>query len=63
MSDRTGADSAEREAHRYRRAAEETLHQLDWCVNYLRRIGRTRIARAIENNQRAIRTRMRGPQN
>ena len=30
---------------RYRVAAEETLEQLEWCVQYLHRIRRPRIAR------------------
>jgi hypothetical protein len=51
--------SAEEEAARYRRAAEETLDQLDWCVNYLYRIRKPRIAQALAANRSAIRRRMR----
>jgi hypothetical protein len=47
-------------AERYRRAAEETLDQLDWCVKYLYRIRKPRIAQAIEQNRRQIRRRLRG---
>ena len=35
-------------------AAELALEQLDWCINYLRRIHKPRIARALENNRRGI---------
>jgi hypothetical protein len=51
--------SAEEQAARYRRAAEETLDQLDWCVNYLYRIRKPHIAQAIANNGTAIRRRIR----
>jgi hypothetical protein len=50
---------AKDEADRYRRAAEETLDQLDWCVKYFYKIHKPRIARAIEANERTIRARMR----
>jgi hypothetical protein len=48
------------EIERYRRAAEETLDQLDWCANYLYRIRKDSIARVIQKNHRQIRQRMRG---
>ena len=51
--------SAEEQAARYRRAAEETLDQLDWCVNYLYSIRKPSIAKAIEQNRSAIRRRLR----
>ena len=47
-------------SERYRRAAEETLDQLDWCINYLHRIRKPRIAQAIEKNRSTIRRQMRG---
>jgi hypothetical protein len=47
------------EAERYRLAAEEALNQLDWCVNYLYRIRKDRIAWVIEKNGSAIRRRVR----
>ena len=52
--------SADDQAARYRRAAEDTLDQLDWCVNYLHRIHKPRIARVVAANKSAIRERMRG---
>jgi hypothetical protein len=43
---------------RYRRAAEETLNQLDWCISYLHRIRKSEIARTLERNRSTIRRRM-----
>ena len=45
-------------AERYRLAAEEALDQLDWCVNYLYRIRKGRIAKVIEKNRSVIRRAM-----
>jgi hypothetical protein len=50
----------EEEIARYRRAAEETLEQLEWCVNYLHRIRKSPIAEAINKNRRQIHRDMRG---
>jgi hypothetical protein len=46
------------EIARYRLAAEETLEQLEWCVNYLHRTRKPRIAEVIDNNRRHIRRQM-----
>jgi hypothetical protein len=43
-----------READRYREAAELTLDQLEWCVNYLYRIRRTTLAGRLERNRKHI---------
>jgi hypothetical protein len=43
------------EAERYRQAAENTLGQLDWCIRYLRRIHRERIAAQLAKNTAYIR--------
>jgi len=51
----------EREVARYRRAAEETLDQLDWCVSYLYRIRKPKLAQTLDKNRSAIRRRMREP--
>ena len=53
-------EDRKQEAERYRRAAEETLDQLDWCINYLYRIRKPRIAGVMAKNRSAIRRRMRG---
>jgi hypothetical protein len=42
------------EVERYRLAAEETLNQLSWCVNYLYSIRKGRIAQVIEKNRKTI---------
>jgi hypothetical protein len=39
---------------RYREAAELAIEQLDWCIAYLRKIGKPRIARALQANRNAI---------
>jgi hypothetical protein len=48
----------EEEIARYRLAAEETLEQLEWCVQYLHRIHKSRIADVIDKNRRSIRREM-----
>ena len=54
------ADAARREAERerYRLAAEETLHQLDWCIDYLHRMRKPALAKALARNRTEIRRRM-----
>jgi hypothetical protein len=47
------------EADRYRQAAENALGQLEWCIDYLRRIGRHRIASQLAKNCAHIRQRLR----
>ena len=42
------------EAERYRKAAHMTLDQLDWCVEYLRSLRKTRISRQVAKNRSAI---------
>jgi hypothetical protein len=46
------------EIARYRRAAEETLDQLDWCVKYLYRIRKPRIASTVDKNRATIQRQM-----
>jgi hypothetical protein len=53
-------EQTKQEAERYRRAAEQTLEQLDWCVDYFYRIRKREIAEAIAKNRTSIRKRMRG---
>jgi hypothetical protein len=63
MAEDNDDDEARRRAQeiaRYRLAAEETPEQLKWCVNYLNRIPKRRIAEAIDNNRRRIHRQMRG---
>jgi hypothetical protein len=48
------------ETERYRRAAEDALQQLDWCIAYLRKINKTRIARVLSRNRDIINNRIQG---
>jgi hypothetical protein len=43
------------EAERYRRAAEDALQQLDWCIGYLHGSNKARIAAALSKNRSYIR--------
>jgi hypothetical protein len=44
----------DRESERYRRAALEALGQLEWCVDYLYRLRKADIAKAISRNRNEI---------
>jgi len=48
----------EKEADRYRKAAEDALQQLDWAIGYLHGIRKTDISRALAKNRSYIRTRL-----
>lgn len=48
----------EDESARYRQAAHLALDQLDWCINYLRRIHKSKIADQLARNRSAIRHRL-----
>jgi len=50
----------EDETERYRRAAEDALQQLDWCIGYLHGIKKTRLSRALARNRSYIRTQLMG---
>ena len=50
----------EKEADRYRKAAEDALQQLDWAIGYLHGIKKTEISRALAKNRSYIRSRMLG---
>lgn len=58
MASKDGSDEREHEVTRYRRAAEETLDQLDWCINYLHSIRKSGIANALAKNHSTIRRQM-----
>jgi hypothetical protein len=38
----------------YRQAAEAALEQLDWCIDYIRRMRRKELARQLARNRAAI---------
>ena len=44
----------EEEADRYRAAAEHTLEDLEWCVNYLHKIRKPELANQLERNRKEI---------
>lgn len=48
----------EDESARYRQAAYLVLGQLDWCIDYLRRIHKSTLADQLAKNRSAIRQRM-----
>jgi hypothetical protein len=52
------ARSRTEEIEQYRRAAEETLNQLDWCVDYLHGVRKNGIAQVIQKNVAHIRRQM-----
>jgi len=53
-----GDAEARGEAERYRRAAEDALEQLDWCIGYLHATNHMRIAAALARNRSFIRERL-----
>jgi hypothetical protein len=46
------------QVRRYRRAAEDALQQLDWCIGFLHGQGKTKISRALARNRSYIRTQL-----
>ena len=50
------ADDTSQDTERYRRAAEDALQQLDWCIGYLHAIRKTKISRALARNRSHIRS-------
>jgi hypothetical protein len=55
MADDT-LDSRQDETERYRRAADDALQQLNWCIGYLHGIRKAHIARVLAQNRSVIRT-------
>jgi hypothetical protein len=43
------------EVERYRRAAEDALQQLDWCIGYLHGIRKLQVSQALAKNRSYIR--------
>ena len=46
------------DTERYRRAAEDALQQLDWCIGYLHGLRKVEISRALAKNRSYIRTQL-----
>jgi hypothetical protein len=55
--DRNDGDRDE-EVERYRRAAEDALQQLDWCIGYLHGIRKLDISKALAKNRSQIRSQL-----
>jgi hypothetical protein len=51
-------DRNQDELERYRRAAEDALQQLDWCIGYLHGIRKSSLSRALARNRSFIRTQL-----
>jgi hypothetical protein len=51
-------DERDDELERYRRAAEDALQQLDWCIGYLHGIRKLDISRALAKNRSQIRSQL-----
>jgi hypothetical protein len=47
------------EIERYREAATRALDQLEWCIEYLYRVHKPDIARALSRNRKQILERLR----
>ena len=50
----------EKEADRYRKAADDALQQLDWAIGYLHGIRKVEISRALARNRSYIRRQLMG---
>jgi hypothetical protein len=48
----------EKEANRYRMAAEDALQQLDWAIGYLHRINKGKVAAILAQNRSQIRRKL-----
>jgi hypothetical protein len=55
MPDDENDDGQLGELERYRRAAEDALQQLDWCIGYLHGIRKHSEAQTLSRNRQAIR--------
>ena len=51
------------EMERYRRAAEDALQQLDWCIGYLHGIRKSSEAKVLARNRQVIRQNLLGRDN
>ena len=60
MARQQDVDDKQREADRYRKAAEDALQQLDWAIGYLHGIRKTEISKALSKNRSHIRTQLMG---
>ena len=52
------ATNGDKQAERYRRAAEEALQQLDWCIGYLHGIRKGQLSSRLAKNREYIKRQM-----
>ena len=52
------ATNGDKQAEQYRRAAEEALQQLDWCIGYLHGIRKGQISTRLAKNREYIKRNM-----
>jgi hypothetical protein len=57
---KSGTAEKEKEADRYRQAADDALQQLDWAIGYLHGIHKTEISKALAKNRSHIRRKLMG---
>jgi hypothetical protein len=57
---KSGTSTKEKEADRYRQAADDALQQLDWAIGYLHGIHKTEISKALAKNRSHIRRKLMG---
>ena len=55
---RNDDNDRDEQLERYRRAAEDALQQLDWCIGYLHGIRKIDLSRALARNRSYIRTQL-----
>ncbi|HJR39650.1 MAG TPA: hypothetical protein VJ819_14810 [Nocardioidaceae bacterium] len=48
-------DDLEAQLERYRRASEDLMQQVDWCIGYFHGCGKKSIAKSLSNNRSYIR--------
>jgi hypothetical protein len=58
MATRQENESRDEELERYRRAADDALQQLDWCIGYLHGIKKVQLSRALAKNRSFIRAQL-----
>jgi hypothetical protein len=58
MARRNNGEHYGSEAERYRRAAEEALQQLDWCIGYLHGIRKAQLSTRLAKNREFIKRQM-----
>lgn len=48
-------EDLEAQVERYRRASEDLMQQVDWCIGYFHGCGKKSIAKSLSNNRSYIR--------